>query len=128
MLQAVVPGQLHERRDRARIQRLGPPPGIEVPFLPREREPARAGLEIDHERLELVRGRDHLLRAPRVQRALVQTDDRKKENGEHDRQPDRNSDRGEGDSCDEPRPRPRSSRLTVRFSRACKSFCVGAGF
>jgi hypothetical protein len=64
------------------------PPGIEIPLLPREREPSHPGLEIDHVGLQAVRGRDHLLRAPRIQGTLVETEDREKENAKDNRQPE----------------------------------------
>ena len=85
---------------------MSPLPRIEVALIPRKREAAHPGLEIDHERLQAVRCRNHLLRAPRVQRALVETEDCEKENGEDNREAECDCNSGEDDSCEEAKSRP----------------------
>ena len=67
VLQAIVPRQCQQVRERGRITPLCRAPGREVTLVVRDHEAAQAGLQIDDERLEPVRRRDHLLRMTRLQ-------------------------------------------------------------
>ena len=89
MLLPVVGRHLDEVSHLRWIPLLRVPERAEVLVLSGNREPAQARLEIDHERLKPVRGRDHLLRVSGFERALAQTHDRDDQDHERDREADR---------------------------------------
>src|SRR5881397_3741240 len=99
-------------------------PGFEIALLLPDHEAAQAGLEVDEERLQPVRRRDHLLGATRLERPVAQPHDRDQEQREDDRQAGCEAAHAERDPGHEPRPCPRSA-LSVRSVRARFARCNG---